>query len=309
VYWNWANTPSLASSFIVESVSGGISIDSRVTPLTVEIWYIHYNGVVMGRKGASETFQPFDGEKPIQDLKMYPARFHKDVLTKKDVLPRKLQFERDGKAFFQLCKSKGHYRMLRGRPFTKKCGLKSMVHGRVVVDIDTYFEDPDMNEVSRPTLMADNDSEDDQDDTSARTGCRCIHCGKKPRQRKGTDWTKFDNIRPDESPPIDNNLFYRLCYVLVKAYLLKDRKWEEVHVSDLHEVSFNENLLDSLVLPSGIKNTVQALAWNSSQRTLDTFSADFIEGKGNGQIILLHGAPGVGKTATAGKLLILFLMK
>jgi hypothetical protein len=46
---------------------------------------------------------------------MYPARFHKDDLTRKDVLPRKEQFERDGNAFFQLYKSKGHYRMLRGR--------------------------------------------------------------------------------------------------------------------------------------------------------------------------------------------------
>jgi len=31
------------------------------------------------------------------------------------------------------------------------------------------------------------------------------------------------------------------------------------------------------------------------------WSADFIQGKGRGQIILLHGPPGVGKTCTAGK--------
>ena len=30
------------------------------------------------------------------------------------------------------------------------------------------------------------------------------------------------------------------------------------------------------------------------------WSADFIEGKGEGQIFLLHGRPGVGKTLTAG---------
>lgn len=29
-----------------------------------------------------------------------------------------------------------------------------------------------------------------------------------------------------------------------------------------------------------------------------SWSADFIEGKGSGQIILLHGPPGVGKTYT-----------
>lgn len=31
------------------------------------------------------------------------------------------------------------------------------------------------------------------------------------------------------------------------------------------------------------------------------WSADFVRGKGNGLIFLLHGKPGVGKTCTAGK--------
>ena len=31
------------------------------------------------------------------------------------------------------------------------------------------------------------------------------------------------------------------------------------------------------------------------------FSADAIRGKGEGQVILLHGPPGVGKTLTAGQ--------
>lgn len=30
------------------------------------------------------------------------------------------------------------------------------------------------------------------------------------------------------------------------------------------------------------------------------FSSDFIQGKGEGQILLLHGPPGTGKTLTAG---------
>lgn len=34
-----------------------------------------------------------------------------------------------------------------------------------------------------------------------------------------------------------------------------------------------------------------------------TWSADFIQGKGEGLTFLLHGKPGVGKTYTAGELL------
>ena len=37
--------------------------------------------------------------------------------------------------------------------------------------------------------------------------------------------------------------------------------------------------------------------WNSGY---ERFSADFVQGKGEGKIIILHGPPGTGKTLTAG---------
>lgn len=82
---------------------------------------------------------------------MYPARFHKDESKE----PGKDQFEREGRAFFDLCGGKGHYKMLRGTPFGKNGALKSVVHGRVVVDIRQYYEDED-NSAVRPTLMSSN---------------------------------------------------------------------------------------------------------------------------------------------------------
>jgi SpoVK/Ycf46/Vps4 family AAA+-type ATPase len=65
---------------------------------------------------------------------------------------------------------------------------------------------------------------------------------------------------------------------------------------------------ERLILPDGHKNIVRALvkthvrratadgspAVNHSQREFDV-----VKGKGKGLIILLHGAPGVGKTSTA----------
>jgi flagellar biosynthesis GTPase FlhF len=303
VYWNWGSSQAFVSSFIVDQVSGGISGDSRPSSLRIHNWGLDYYGDKIVRVEYCHTVKPFDGEKPIQELKIYPARFHRDDPKGKNALPRKEQFVENGKQFFQLCQSKGHYRWFRGRSIAGKL-QKAVIQARVVVDQDQYFEDKGLASQVKSPFMASYDSDsDDEDDTTARTGCLCTHCHKRPSQKKGRDWTEYDNVSPAEPPPTDD-LFYRLCHVIVPAYLLKDRKWELVHVSDLHSVSFNENLLDLLVLPMNVKNTVKALAWNASQKTLDSFSADFIEGKGNGQIILLHGAPGVGKTATAGKLLV-----
>lgn len=81
-----------------------------------------------------------------------------------------------------------------------------------------------------------------------------------------------------------------------------------------------ETAIDKLVMDPGNKEIIKAIAKiytatdtddvQSNQEPSDSdpsepkkfqrFSADFISGKGEGQIILLHGPPGTGKTLTAG---------
>ncbi|KAH7420153.1 P-loop containing nucleoside triphosphate hydrolase protein [Cadophora sp. MPI-SDFR-AT-0126] len=298
VYHNWGN--SIFSVFIVESVSGGVLEGTRAIGLRVMCFRLDYNSEVVGRARIIDVLQPFDGEKPIHELKIFPTRFYKEDSKKQGFIPRQEQLLRNGKAYFKFCKSGGHYMMLKGRPVVIGKGQKPMVHGRVVIDMDQYWADRDMKPMLLTSGGSFGDDSDDEDDTTARAGCRCVHCSKKPRQRKGRDWTKFDNVDPDGPEPPDDELFYRLCRTTVYAYLLKDRKWELVKISDLHEIDFDEHLLDSLVLPPEVKSTVQALAWNASHKAGDSYNIDnYIGGKGNGQIILLHGAPGVGKTATA----------
>lgn len=64
----------------------------------------------------------------------------------------------------------------------------------------------------------------------------------------------------------------------------------------------------SLVLPTGHKQIVQAMVDTHSAgpriRPNDAHQmpeVDLVRGKGKGCIILIHGAPGVGKTSTAGE--------
>jgi flagellar biosynthesis GTPase FlhF len=62
---------------------------------------------------------------------------------------------------------------------------------------------------------------------------------------------------------------------------------------------FRANLIDTLVMPETTRHHLQSLCRKFTSKT--TWSADYIEGKGEGSIVLLHGPPGVGKTYTAGK--------
>ena len=83
---------------------------------------------------------------------------------------------------------------------------------------------------------------------------------------------------------------------------------EHLHVSYFQEPKFEQDMIDKLVMDPARIRTLKALAGSyirenkhGVKSTQPPWSADFIQGKGQGQIILLHGKPGVGKTCTAGK--------
>jgi len=61
-----------------------------------------------------------------------------------------------------------------------------------------------------------------------------------------------------------------------------------------------EDMMTELILDESDKDIIRALT-RKHARTDDNWSADYIEGKGEGQIFLLHGSPGTGKTFTVGE--------
>ncbi|KAK8063522.1 hypothetical protein PG996_008174 [Apiospora saccharicola] len=110
----------------------------------------------------------------------------------------------------------------------------------------------------------------------------------------------------------------------VWAYIMRSRKWSELDVTHLMSLEREGNsagiakdadtdtsnvrghAFDQLVLPDGHKQMVKSLIAQhfkgKREHTEDDEYSDIIRGKGKGLVILLHGAPGVGKTTTAGDL-------
>jgi len=71
-------------------------------------------------------------------------------------------------------------------------------------------------------------------------------------------------------------------------------------VEGLEEPELVETAIDRLVIDHNNKELIKVMAQVYTDSDPDRFSGDFIRGKGEGQIILLHGPPGTGKTLTAG---------
>jgi Cdc6-like AAA superfamily ATPase len=83
---------------------------------------------------------------------------------------------------------------------------------------------------------------------------------------------------------------------------------ELLNVDVFEEPEFQPDMIDKLVMDPTRINTLKALASSYIRENKDgvktdqpPWNADFVPGKGQGQIILLHGKPGSGKTCTAGK--------
>jgi SpoVK/Ycf46/Vps4 family AAA+-type ATPase len=79
---------------------------------------------------------------------------------------------------------------------------------------------------------------------------------------------------------------------------------DRLDVSGIRDPKINVNAIDRLVMKSeSLKALIKAVCQSYSPVDHQTkaFSADFIEGKGEGHIFLLHGPPGTGKTLTAGE--------
>ncbi|KAK8133234.1 P-loop containing nucleoside triphosphate hydrolase protein [Apiospora kogelbergensis] len=83
----------------------------------------------------------------------------------------------------------------------------------------------------------------------------------------------------------------------IRAFALKTKEWLVILPEGLQEVKQSEEGIENLVLGDTEMKTIKGLSKRQNSKR-ETWAADFIEGKGTGQIILLHGPPGVGKTYT-----------
>ncbi|KAL1618318.1 hypothetical protein SLS54_007295 [Diplodia seriata] len=113
------------------------------------------------------------------------------------------------------------------------------------------------------------------------------------------DTLQQDDIDPEEleGDKMPDDTFALLLPPTIQGFGFHDKKWKNLSVEMIREVSWNETAFEKLVLEERKKELVKALI-NIHTATFSS-STDIIEGKGNGLIMLFHGGPGTGKTLTA----------
>ena len=87
-----------------------------------------------------------------------------------------------------------------------------------------------------------------------------------------------------------------LCPPFVYGFSLARKEWCRFYLPLIHEVDWQKNIFDSLVMKDNQKTLLKALV---SSHAFPHNPRDQMQQKGKGLVILLHGTPGSGKTMTA----------
>ncbi|KAK3987610.1 hypothetical protein QBC44DRAFT_331227 [Cladorrhinum sp. PSN332] len=311
--------------YVVASFEPGFR-NGTISDYQAFYWHISAQGSFAGPMECQRTIGRFAGEMEIVKLSSYPCeylRFAKGV-TVEDVDQVREYFIARGKKWYNLWRTRQHFDFdgqTTSFPRRKYRGL-------AMVDVHTYQHSWEKMPVDAVGGRPDRTFLENAAHVSSPFHiCSCDRCqtliyqhAVKPRF---LGYSKVNIVFVEELT--DHQYF--ICTYGVLAFLFKSRSWQRLHVDGFRAPSFDKTLFEHLVMKDStkemIRNLTEMYIRGSAGKALVTdeeeyinvatvhrrtkpkpeqeitWSADFVNGKGEGLIFLLHGKPGVGKTYTA----------
>ena len=308
--------------------------DGEMASFGVHCYYIDYTGDEFCVVTETFEIQPYEGERPIKSLKVFPHRF---LANHDEKLKTSTKF---GKMFLDCLKTRhAAYNWWtttldpRGKPTTDADGnilrRSEYVDSEVIVDFVEAFQAcpswkpvPSILKPEEPSLSTTFDdfyinwwSDSDRTKLLAdTTEIIVLRSGVTTWERnKNLMEDKFlVSIRENDKNNTKTTVEYISEYDLpllparLFAYVLRDRKFVQLDVQRLNTVKESNDVFDCLKIPDNHKDIIQSLVEDhflkkaeNMKDGVERLSLDWVRGKGKGLFILLHGVPGVGKTATA----------
>ncbi|KAI0392714.1 hypothetical protein F5Y17DRAFT_477338 [Xylariaceae sp. FL0594] len=246
--------------------------------LIIECFYIDFDGYSFGPVRMSIKLSPYEGIKSIHKLEVCPLALHN--LT---TVSRRREIS--------------DYR--RGSP------SHLQIDSEVIIDFELAFR-----QIDRPVFGDGLIAKLTKEDLSRPA---TIWGNLEYHKVQRLQWLQSTNLLSRCSPAALSNDAARLLPGRVYGYVLLNRKWSPLNLDLLEAIPAikpgEKDGFETLVLPRGHGDIVRALVQThvrkvdaegySSNRERPQRGFDVVKGKGNGLVILLHGAPGVGKTSTA----------
>ncbi|KAK3399130.1 hypothetical protein B0T20DRAFT_497259 [Sordaria brevicollis] len=300
-------------------------------------WVYDWTGTEFKRTPFMVRLESFEGRKPITSLPYYPFAY----MGEKEQKSVRARLITRGERFRKYCEAKEGSRIYeyKGNAIYGMKGFTGMDDTRSVrayweqlerlrrrrTGEDTEIATP-RSEYTASRVMVDFLSYFQYGPSTRRLGglesktqtwmdCACSDCAKNPELI-----TKFRmhfdklNIQRQEKWEEEQ---YLICPPRVLGYILKDKQWAQLQVTNLTEIPHKGNdnddiwntrlqLADDKKRSGNTKSLLFDLVRSHISSSTDDRKGnrglevnDIVPGKGKGLIILLYGPPGVGKTSTA----------
>lgn len=103
-------------------------------------------------------------------------------------------------------------------------------------------------------------------------------------------WSSYDDISLDQKDLNDQQ--YMLLTPLLVGYALNTKQWGIFEVGALHDIEQDPEPLSMLKLNDDHLRLIKSIC-NRFKSNCPKWKADFVHGKGAGQIVMIHGPPGM----------------
>ncbi|KAH8894173.1 P-loop containing nucleoside triphosphate hydrolase protein [Thozetella sp. PMI_491] len=300
--------------FVVHNLTFNVE-NGAIPSYDITYWNMNANSTYVGPSTIYKTIEPFAGEKAITDLRAYPCEYlkHAQGYEEGSMSQIKQHFIERGRKWFNMRRKESYYSFDGVTTTFPRRRHESLV----MVDPIQY-------------MLYMNSERDDLMSSIERSSatihyCPCERCDRLIYQHTAEPrFINYTKINPMTTAQLTEHQYF-LCDRKVEAFVFKLRDWRDLDIMGFEQPKFDKSLFDRLVLGQETRDTIKKLTQMyirgiskpSSQEeqavTMITsvhkekkkekadlnWSADLIEGKGEGLNILLHGKPGVGKTYTA----------
>ncbi|KAI0805244.1 hypothetical protein GGR55DRAFT_285543 [Xylaria sp. FL0064] len=317
-------------------LQGRIEVGDEATHL--RLYYLDFDGRRFSPVRGDVSIEFFEGEKEITKLPIYPLRFHKDHLSFLRELQERGHRFRDTVSAGNSTLSYHGWTLTKdptGRDIAARPGQEATwpeyIESDVIVDFNEALQ---VHPWWKPPFQQFPEAESFYP-TATRDEFLIMKWSDRSRFReyasreemvveydgvRELEWAKFieadafigqseaseplghltQTLSPEDLALLPSRLF---------VYALRSRSFINADIRYLKPVRDALNPLESLQLPEKHKDMIQSAVFGHLEKkkvrrraTLlnsEFLDQDLIRGKGRGLAVLLHGPPGVGKTATA----------
>ncbi|TGJ81664.1 hypothetical protein E0Z10_g7101 [Xylaria hypoxylon] len=313
-------------------------IDAGDEATHLRLYYIDFDGQRFSPVRGDASIEFFEGQKEITRLPVYPLRFHKDHPCFLQELQERGQRFRDIVSSGNPTLSYHGWTLTKdpaGRDIASRPGQGTTwpeyIESDTIVDFNEAFQvhpwwKPAFQQFSEAESFYPTTTRDDFPIVEWSDRSRFSQFASREEMVieydgvRELEWAKFtetdpfighsetseplghlaQTLSPDDLALLPSRLF---------VYALRSRSFINADIRYLKPVRDTLNPLESLQLPEKHKDMIQSAVFGHLEKkkvrrraTLlnsEFLDQDLIHGKGRGLAVLLHGPPGVGKTATA----------